>query len=83
MDTGEFKRRGGELMDFIADYMDNIRSKKVLPDVDIGYLRKLLPETAPEKGEKWESIMNDFERVVMPGVDIFFFVLINIFVLIH
>ncbi|XP_059170037.1 aromatic-L-amino-acid decarboxylase-like [Physella acuta] len=68
MDTPEFKRRGAEVMDFIADYMDNIRSKKVLPDVEIGYLRKLLPENAPEKGEKWESIMDDFEKAIMPGM---------------
>ncbi|XP_059175064.1 tyrosine decarboxylase-like [Physella acuta] len=66
--TQDFKERGGELLDLIADYIINIRSKRVAPDVEVGYLRKLLPETAPERGEKWESIMADFMKAIMPGL---------------
>ncbi|XP_059167319.1 aromatic-L-amino-acid decarboxylase-like [Physella acuta] len=68
MDTHDFKRRGSQVMDFIADYIGNIRSRRVLPDVKKGYLRKLLPDAAPENGEKWESIMADFEKSIMPGI---------------
>lgn len=42
--------------------------RRVLPTVKPGYLRDLIPEEAPEEGEKWEEIMKDIERVIMPGV---------------
>lgn len=33
-----------------------------------GYMRELLPEAAPTEPEDWESIFNDIEKVIMPGV---------------
>ena len=42
--------------------------RQVLPTVQPGYLRDLIPEDAPEVGQSWESIFNDIERVIMPGV---------------
>ena len=30
----------------------------------------LIPSKAPEKGEKWDYIMNDFTDLIMPGVSI-------------
>ena len=56
------------MVDYIADYLDNIRSRRVFPKVSPGYMRKLVPETAPEEGEEWDDIFNDVERVIMPGV---------------
>ncbi|CAL1531061.1 unnamed protein product, partial [Lymnaea stagnalis] len=68
MDASEFRKRGREMVDYIADYMTQIRSRRVTPEVEPGYIRKLLPSTAPKKGEEWESIMEDLERAVMPGI---------------
>ncbi|KAI0214767.1 Histidine decarboxylase, partial [Lamellibrachia satsuma] len=59
---------GKEMVDYIADYLENIRSRRVFPDVSPGYMRKLVPDSAPEKGEDWEDIFNDIERVIMPGM---------------
>ena len=59
---------GKELIDFIADYLENIRSRRVFPDVKPGYMRHLVPDTAPEIGESWDDIFKDVERVIMPGV---------------
>lgn len=28
----------------------------------------MLPKTAPETGERWDEIMNDVERAIMPGI---------------
>ena len=36
----------------------------------VGYLRKLIPEEAPDNPDKWEDIFSDIERVIMPGVSI-------------
>jgi hypothetical protein len=48
----------------------NIRERRVFPDVTPGYMRELLPDTAPIEGEKWDDIFKDVERVIMPGVTI-------------
>lgn len=63
-----FSLIGKEMVDYIADYLQNIRQRRVFPDVKPGYIRHLLPEQAPELGEDWDTIFADVERVVMPGV---------------
>jgi len=40
----------------------------VTPNVEPGYLRKLIPDAAPEQPENWKDVMKDIERVIMPGV---------------
>lgn len=42
--------------------------RRVVPTVEPGYLRPLIPEAAPDKPDKWEDVMKDIERVIMPGV---------------
>nr|CAD7404379.1 unnamed protein product [Timema cristinae] len=59
---------GKEMVDYIADYLQDIRNRRVYPDVKPGYLRTLVPENAPVEPENWEEIMGDVERVIMPGV---------------
>ena len=59
---------GKEMVDYIADYLENIRDRRVFPDVKPGYMRELVPESAPMEGETWESIVKDVDRVIMPGV---------------
>ncbi|XP_033209261.1 histidine decarboxylase isoform X2 [Belonocnema kinseyi] len=56
------------MVDYIADYLENIRSRRVYPDVSPGYLRNMLPTSAPTEGESWEAIFNDIEKCIMPGV---------------
>ena len=68
MDAREFRKRGKEMVDYIADYMENIDTRRVLPEVPPGYLREVLPNSAPTKSESWTKIMNDVERAIMPGV---------------
>ncbi|OQV22629.1 Aromatic-L-amino-acid decarboxylase [Hypsibius exemplaris] len=68
MDADEFRRAGREMIDYVADYLENIRDRQVTPSVQQGYLRKLVPEKAPQTGEAWEDVFADVERVIMPGV---------------
>ncbi|CAG2055981.1 unnamed protein product, partial [Timema podura] len=67
MDFEEYRKRGKEMVDYIADYLQDIRNRRVYPDVKPGYLRTLVPENAPVEPENWEEIMGDVERVIMPG----------------
>ncbi|CAH1772284.1 unnamed protein product [Owenia fusiformis] len=68
MDASEFRKRGREMVDYIADYMETIDKRRVTPDVQPGYLRKMLDSRAPKKGEEWEQIIKDVEKTIMPGV---------------
>ena len=71
MDAAEFRRRGKEMVDYVADYLETIDKRQPLPDVEPGYLRELIPDVAPEVGDKWDDLFKDIERVIMPGVSIF------------
>lgn len=65
--TDDFRKYGKMLVDLIADYHDNIRDYKVIPDVQPGYLEKLLPNEAPNEPESWESVIEDFQKAILPG----------------
>jgi len=68
MDSTEFRRRGREMIDYVANYLDNIDKKRVTPTVKPGYLKSLIPTEAPEHPEKWEAIMEDVDDKIMSGV---------------
>ncbi|XP_074661567.1 aromatic-L-amino-acid decarboxylase-like [Tubulanus polymorphus] len=68
MDSTEYRKRGREIVDYIADYLENIRERRVYPDVKPGYLSQLLPDSAPFEGESWDAIFRDFDNAIMPGV---------------
>ncbi|XP_037049467.1 histidine decarboxylase isoform X1 [Bradysia coprophila] len=68
MNIEEYRRRGKEMVDYIADYLENIRDRRVFPNVKPGYMRNLLPDSAPLEGEEWQHIFLDVERVIMPGI---------------
>ena len=57
------------MVDYIADYLETIRDRRVFPDVKPGYMRELVPDSAPMDGEQWETIVKDVDRVIMPGVN--------------
>ncbi|XP_030746668.1 aromatic-L-amino-acid decarboxylase-like isoform X2 [Sitophilus oryzae] len=68
MEANQFREFGKAMIDYTAEYLENIRDRRVLPTVEPGYLRPLIPENAPEKPEKWEDVLKDVEKVIMPGI---------------
>uniref|UniRef100_A0A1B0A522 Alpha-methyldopa hypersensitive protein n=1 Tax=Glossina pallidipes TaxID=7398 RepID=A0A1B0A522_GLOPL len=68
MDNATFRDFGKAAIDFVADYMENIRDCDVLPSVKPGYLFDLLPPELPEKAENWQDILKDINRVIKPGI---------------
>jgi aromatic-L-amino-acid/L-tryptophan decarboxylase len=68
MDRDNFRKRGHELIDWIADYHAGAEARPVLSTVAPGEVRAGLPESAPLEGEPFEHIFADFERVIMPGI---------------
>lgn len=70
MDAAEFRSSGREMVDYVADYLESVKQRQPVPNVQPGYLTELVPEEAPAKGETWEAVMKDIDRVIMPGVRI-------------
>ena len=58
----EFREFGKAMIDYVADYLENIRDRPVLPSVKPGYLQQLVPEEAPEEPEKWQVILSPLQR---------------------
>ena len=54
----EFREFGKAMIDYVADYLENIRDRPVLPSVKPGYLQQLVPTEAPEQPEKWQVKTN-------------------------
>ncbi|EXF73945.1 hypothetical protein CFIO01_10369 [Colletotrichum fioriniae PJ7] len=69
MDSSEFRTAAAEAIEDITKYYDTITSQpKVLPSVTPGYLRPLLPESAPEDPESWQTIHADLQSHIVPGI---------------
>lgn len=68
MNSEQFREFGKAAIDLIADYIDNIRDRDVLPSVEPGYLLNALPLDAPEQPESWKDVLNDFNHAILPGV---------------
>ncbi|GAA3983962.1 pyridoxal-dependent decarboxylase [Actinomadura viridis] len=68
MTPEEFRRYGKQVIDWIADYQQGIESYPVQARVRPGEVLAGLPEHPPERGEGFEGILADLDRVIMPGV---------------
>jgi aromatic-L-amino-acid decarboxylase len=63
----EFRRAAHEAVDWVADYLANIRDLPVLPNVRPGDLIARLPASAPEQGESIDDILRDFRELIVPA----------------
>ncbi len=68
MSPEEFRAAAHHTVDWIADYLRDIRQYPVVPNVEPGALTASLPQTGPELGEPIETILEDFRRLIVPGV---------------
>jgi aromatic-L-amino-acid decarboxylase len=68
MDHEAFRTHGHEIIDWLADYYRDIESRPVIPHVQPGQLRAGLPAAAPETGESFDAILDDFRERIVPGM---------------
>jgi len=68
MTPDEFRRHGHEVVDWIADYYAGIESYPVLSRAEPGQLRASLPSHPPAKGEPFNAILGDVEKLILPGI---------------
>lgn len=65
---GIFRRQLHEVADWIADYRANIEKLPVAPRIEPGEILSRLPPQPPERGESFEKILADIDRVIVPGM---------------
>jgi aromatic-L-amino-acid decarboxylase len=64
----EFRRLAHEVADWMADYLEGLDALPVFPDVRPGFLRDALPDHPPETAEDMDVVLEDFRRLVLPGI---------------
>jgi aromatic-L-amino-acid decarboxylase len=68
MNAEEFRRHGHEVIDWVADYLQNVEQHPVLARVAPGDIRGQLPQSPPRQGEDMGQILRDFREIILPGV---------------
>jgi aromatic-L-amino-acid/L-tryptophan decarboxylase len=68
LSISQFREEGKKIIDWIADYYENIEKFPVLSRVKPGEIINSLPEKPPLKGESMQEIMNDLNEKIMPGI---------------
>src|ERR1035438_8132909 len=68
MTPQQFRQHGRAVVDWIADYYERIETLPVLSQVEPGQIRQALPAEAPPEGESFDAILQDMNKVILPGV---------------
>jgi aromatic-L-amino-acid decarboxylase len=64
----DFRHAGERAVDWVASYLSDPDRFPVLPQVEPGALKAALPDRAPERAEPLSTILDDFERTIVPGI---------------
>jgi aromatic-L-amino-acid decarboxylase len=68
MDSTQFREEAHRLVDWMADYLDNVRQYPVKSQAKPGDIRKQLSLHPPTSGEAFDTIFSDFQDIIMPGI---------------
>ena len=68
MTSEEFRINAHELVDWMADYMDNVEQYPVKSPVKPGEIFARLPDNPPILPDSFKSFLQDFENIIMPGI---------------
>ena len=68
MTSQEFRKAGHQVVNWMADYMDQVSQYPVKPDIRPGDIKKQFPQKAPLEGENFDGLFADFENVILPGM---------------
>ena len=64
----EFKKQAYKFIDWIVEYYEDIEKYSVKPDVEPDQIYKKLPVKPPENGEPIDTIFEDFNKIILPGL---------------
>lgn len=68
MDSEDFRRRGHQLIDWIADYRATVAGRPVMARTEPGGIRAQLPASPPAEPEPFDDVLADLDRIIVPGL---------------
>ncbi len=68
MDKKDFRKYAHELVDWMADYLENVEQYPVKSQVVPKEIFNKLPELPPTKPEQFKDIFEDFQKIIIPGM---------------
>lgn len=68
MDNNDFRKQAHKIVDWMADYFEEVENYPVKPDVQPGDILARLKDEVPKEGESFDSIFEDFQDTIMPGM---------------
>lgn len=68
MTVEDFRTHARQLVDWMANYLENIEQYPVKPPVQPGEIIRRIPAEAPLHGEDFQNIFADFLQIIMPGM---------------
>lgn len=69
MPKEEFKKYGYEIIDWVANYLDEINSYPVSPNIKPGDIKLKLPKNAPLNSAGFQNFISDLNEIILPGVN--------------
>jgi aromatic-L-amino-acid/L-tryptophan decarboxylase len=66
MDQKEFRELGHQVVDLLADYLDQIEEKRVFPDVDARTVNRLFTEPLPQDPSSPDSVLGELKDKLLP-----------------
>src|SRR5438067_5523404 len=64
----EFREAGHRLVDWVADYLDNVDRHDVLARVAPGDVERSLPRSPRDDGRSYDALLADFESKILAGI---------------
>lgn len=68
LDKKSFRAEAHKLVDWMADFYENIESYPVKSQSKPGQVIRQLPPHPPTKGEPFDQVFKDFESIILPGM---------------
>ncbi|XP_074284953.1 tyrosine decarboxylase-like [Silene latifolia] len=68
LDPEEFRKQGYMVIDFLTEYFKTVQKYPVRSQMEPGYLKKLIPTSAPYDPESMETILKDVQNDIVPGI---------------
>jgi aromatic-L-amino-acid decarboxylase len=68
IDSNEFRKQAHLFVDWMADYLEQVDKLPVKARVHPGEIYKKLPDRPPEQAESMETVFEDFQKVILPGM---------------
>ena len=64
----DFREDAAAAAEWVAGYLEGVRDRPVLAQVEPGEIRAALPASPPETAEPFAAVLRDLDEVLLPGI---------------